>query len=67
MIDLRKKLTQLADAEFALVTLRHEVAMAFCEAMLPDEVHAQVAAQRAASDRLRKVELLMNYYISKGK
>ena len=65
MIDLKKAITAVIEAEYELQSARHSLALAFCEQMQPDEVSHAVAAQRAARLRIIRMERLLEYYRGK--
>ena len=62
MIDLKKAITAVIEAEYEVQTARNGLALAFCEQMQPDEVAHAVAAQRATRLRIIHLERLLEYY-----
>lgn len=66
MVDLKKAIDAAIEAEYAVLTARHALALAFCEMVQPDEVANEIAAERAARQRVIKLERLRDYYSGKG-
>lgn len=66
MLDLKKAIAAAMDAEYAVQSARHSMALAFCEMLQPDEVAHAVATRNAAQQRIIKLERLRDYYSGKG-
>lgn len=66
MMEMKKKFEAAIRAEFELMAARHALAMMFCDMAQPDEVAAQVTAQRAAQNRVIALERLRDYYSGRG-
>lgn len=65
MIDLKKAITAVIEAEYEVQTARNRLALAFCEQMRPDEVAHAMAAERATRLRIIHLERLQAYYAGK--